>query len=465
MALRRVRAPTTSRRATLCSERGSLLVEVMVGAIVLAIASTAILTGLDGSQDTGRRNKDRSVSATLAQQDIERLRALPITALSNRDQTRTVRVADVDYTVVSKTDWVRDSSGVLSCTDDNTQAEYLKVSSTAHSPASRDYPVEETTLLTPAPGAFGANTGTAAVLLTDRDGNPLENVRVTLSGPSSIAEDTNELGCAIFGYIPSGDYTATVSGGVSWNGEVPPTAEVTVNPGRTSLTQIELDQPGSLRAVFQKPAGSPVAQAALAGRISVAHSKLPGGVKLFPGAAPVSPTTSLAAGNLFPHRDAYGVYAGDCDAHNPAFWNANYFQPTVPGYIVLDPGDFEKSVNVTMPSLRLQVRRSSGSTTWTARIKLRQIDSPAYLPAEPRLTDVDCTAVITSGTTQAGITGTATFNFVLPFGHYRAVADNNTNSGSSRRSAQRDLDLTDPYHELSDITLPSSNSGPANPSW
>ncbi len=39
--------------ARLSSERGSLLVEVMVGAVVLAIATTAILTGLDGSQATG----------------------------------------------------------------------------------------------------------------------------------------------------------------------------------------------------------------------------------------------------------------------------------------------------------------------------------------------------------------------------------------------------------------------------
>jgi type II secretory pathway pseudopilin PulG len=459
--------------ARLSSERGSLLVEVMVGAVVLAIATTAILTGLDGSQATGLRNKDRSVAATLAQQDIERLRSLPITSISNLDETRTVRVGSVDFSVRSKTDWVRDSSGVVSCTDDSTQAEYLKIASTVDSPASRNYPVEETTLLTPAPGAFAANTGTAAVLLTDRDGNPLSGVRVSLAGPSNFSEDTNELGCAIFGYIPSGDYTATASGGVSWNGEVPPSAPVTVNPGRTSLTQIEIDQPGSLRAVFIKPAGSPVTLSARAGRISVAHAKFPNGVKSFPVAGPTTPTTSLVADNLFPHRDAYGVYAGDCEAHNPALWDSNYFRPGVPGYIVLDPGDFEESVNVTMPSLRVQVRRptsgtSSGTGSWTARIKLRQIDSPVYLPSEPLLTDVDCTVVITpsSGTSQAA-SGTvpASFDFVLPFGHYRTVVDNNVNSGSSRRSAQADLNLTDPNHEAALIQLPNSNSGPANPSW
>ena len=132
-------------RIAFAAERGSFLVEVMVGAIVLAITTTAVLSGLDGAQDTGRRNKDRSELSTLAQQDLERLRSIPITSLSNYDETRTVRVATVDYTVHSTTEWVRDASGVVSCTDDNTQAEYMKVSSTVTSPASIDNPVTETT--------------------------------------------------------------------------------------------------------------------------------------------------------------------------------------------------------------------------------------------------------------------------------------------------------------------------------
>ncbi len=60
----------------------------MIGALILAISTVAVLNGLDGAQKTGRVNKERSVSATLAQQDIERLRSYPITALSNFSQTR-----------------------------------------------------------------------------------------------------------------------------------------------------------------------------------------------------------------------------------------------------------------------------------------------------------------------------------------------------------------------------------------
>ncbi len=274
-----------------------MLIEVMVGAIVLAIATAAVLDGIDGAQDTGRRNKERSVSATLAQQDIERLRAMPVTALSNFTQTRNVDMAGVLYTVASRTDWVRDASGVVSCTDDSTQAEYLKIVSTASSPASSDFPVSETTLLTPPPGAFSANVGTAAVKLTDRLGKPLSGVTVRLSGPQSLTGTTNDLGCAIFGHIPTGDYSAEApTGYVSWPGEVPATSSVTVGAGKTNLTNMEIEEPGSLKAIFKVPAGpaqfdNPPPVAARA--ISVAHAKLPGGFKVFRAAIQLRPAEQL----------------------------------------------------------------------------------------------------------------------------------------------------------------------------
>ncbi len=48
---------------------------------MLAITTTAVLNGLDGAQKTGGRNKARSVAAALAEQDQERMRAMPVSDL------------------------------------------------------------------------------------------------------------------------------------------------------------------------------------------------------------------------------------------------------------------------------------------------------------------------------------------------------------------------------------------------
>jgi type II secretory pathway pseudopilin PulG len=354
----------------LSSQQGSLLVEVMVGALVLGITTMAVLSGLDGAQDTGARNKARSEYSALAQQDIERMRSKPITSLSNYSETRLVRVGTVNYTVTSETEWVRDASGVVSCTDDNSQAEYMKVSSSVTSPNdTQRTPTKETTLLTPAPGAFSATSGTAAVLLTDRDGDPISGATVSLAGPGSFSEATNSLGCAIFGYIPSGGYTAQVSAGVTWASEVPATAPVTVNPGRTTLSQIEIDSPASLRARFETPSGA----ATQWSRLTVGHAKLPAGRKIFPSATATALQSSIDAVNLFPHNDAYGVYAGSCLRNNPAYWRSNYYQPGGNGFIELDPADNLKSVDVTLPTLRVNfTKRNLGGSRYMVQVK--QVD-------------------------------------------------------------------------------------------
>ncbi len=418
--------------------------EVMVGALVLGITSLAVLSGLDGAQDSGARNKARSEYSALAQQDIERLRSKPITALSNYDEARTVRVGTVDYTVTSKTEWVRDASGVVSCTDDNTQAEYMKVSSTVTSANdTQAEPTKETTLLTPAPGAFSATSGTGAVLLTDRDGDPIPGVTVTLTGPGSFSETTNELGCAIFGYIPAGGYTAQPSAGVTWASDAPATAPVTVNPGRTTLSQIEIDSPASLRAHFETPSGA----ATQWSRLTVGHAKLPAGRKIFPSATATALQSSIDAINLFPHNDAYGVYAGSCLRNSPAYWRSNYFQPGGNGYIELDPGDSLKSVNVTVPTLTVNFskRNLSGSRY---RVQIKQVDGTGC--TENQVYDLTGGAV-PSDTNEV-------LTFPLPFGRYKVCIDDGFRFRQSSNGTSSSHYPSGPAYADLSTTNPSAHS-------
>jgi Tfp pilus assembly protein PilV len=431
-------ARAVRRRLPFGDERGSFLIEVMVGAIVLAITTTAVLSGLDGAQDTGHSNKNRTEYSTLAQQDIERLRSLPIPALAGLDETRTVTVANVDYTVHSETEWVMDESGTtsdISCTDYNPYAEYLKVSATVTSPAGEDHPVKETTLLTPAPGAFGNNTGTATVLLTNRDGDPLQGISVSLSGPGSYTEATNSKGCAIFRYIPSGAYSAQVSGKAGWSNEVPATAPVTVNTGRTSLTPIEVEDPASLRAHFETPTGISTAWS----RMTLSHAKLPAGFKVYPNDTATAEFSSLDATEVFPHNDAYGVYAGSCEANNPAVWDADYFQPGVNGYIELDPGDNLKSVDVTMPTLTISFTKLASRPRF--HVTATQLDGP------------DCVEIL-GNTFYPSATGTTlettrNFTMSLPFGRYQICIDDGVRRRTSTgypSPASADPSTSSPSH-------------------
>jgi type II secretory pathway pseudopilin PulG len=418
-----------------------MMIEVLAGIVVLGIATAAVLDGLDGAQETGLKNKNRSVAATLAQQDIERIRATPVTSLANLYQERTVDVRGVPYTVVSRTDWVRDETGVVSCTSDETQAEYLKVTSNVTSPASVNAPVRETTLLTPGPGAFSSTAGTAAVQLTDRTGAPITNVPVRLSGPGTQTSRSNDLGCAIFGFVPAGSYVAEVDGWVGWSSNGPSNTEVEVHAGKTSLTHLELERAASLRANFVTPTGAPAAWTA----ISVANAKLPGGAKFFavedpaiPIDADTTPVGSIDGTGLFPFLDGYGVYAGTCRKNNPAFWKPSYFQTSGKGFVLLQPGDVLKDVTVEMPTVSVTATRSTG---FLPRLVIRQTDTQCVQTMYdlPRATGTPATQWIYPAPPNP--VPNPLPGLPLPFGIYSVCVDYH-NGSSFRRRTVTNVDLT-----------------------
>jgi type II secretory pathway pseudopilin PulG len=402
-----------------------VLVEVLVGTVLLALTTAAVLDGLDGAQDVGRKNRDRSAAATLAQQDLERMRALPPAVLADLDQTRTVVVADVPYTVVSKTSWIRDASGEVTCTTDETEAEYLKLSSTVSSPASSDAPVTATSLLTSPPGALGQNQGTATIELADRDGAALTDVSVDLThdtGTGFESKATNAVGCAIFPFVDAGEWTAEVDGGlVTWAGETPARSAVTVASQKTSLTQIELDVPASLRAHFETPGGEQAQWTS----ISVANAKLPNGFKAVTAA---EPSNSRDADDLFPFKDGYGVYAGTCEANNPAHWDPDYFATSGVGFANPEPGELLEPVRVVVPQIEVTVTRMNGSTAnpfSQARVYVKERDNA--LQCTEVIENVSAPALTTNGYSSY------TFTVAVPFGNYEVCAATRTTSSSSWR--------------------------------
>jgi type II secretory pathway pseudopilin PulG len=414
-----------SFRSRLRAERGSMLIEVMVGAVILAIATTAVLDGLDGAQGTGARNKARSVAAALAEQDQERLRALPPTQLPGLADTRTVTVRGVDYTVKSTATWVVDSGGVVSCTNNARTTASVKIVSEVTSRATRGV-VDEASLVTPPPGTHGPGEGTIVVQIVDRDQEPWQGVTVRLTGTASHTATTNEFGCAAFPFIPVGPYTAEVGalGLVGWGGESPVTKGTSATEGKTTLVKLELDAPTAFRVRFDTRIGNTTV-AAKGQWATVGNAKLPAPFERTFQASPAgAPNTFVDAAGLYPFLDGYNVYAGPgqdrgaayCPTNNPSRApNTGALAP-----ITVIPGGTTSTQSVTarVPSINIHVVRANGSTAGTnARVFIKSADgcSTTY----PFQTSANTTAGGSAALPEPG----------FPYGSYRLCAQTSATAG------------------------------------
>src|SRR4051794_24243089 len=113
------------------SEQGSMLVETLVGAVLVAIIAAAFFTALTGSSRVSGISKARAISASLAQDDQERLRSMPVVSLSTVNGTTTKTVAGVKYDVTSNAEWIADATqSNTDCTSNGAAADYLRITST-----------------------------------------------------------------------------------------------------------------------------------------------------------------------------------------------------------------------------------------------------------------------------------------------------------------------------------------------
>jgi Tfp pilus assembly protein PilV len=349
-------AAWTAAGCRLRSERGSALIEVMVGAVVLSIATVGLLNGIDGAQSAGAKNKARSIAAALAEQDIERMRAMKATQLAGYTNTNTVTVRGVDYTIVSKGSWAVDSGGPISCSNISRTAANIRIVSEVTSNATKGV-VDQVSLVTPPPGTYAAGEGRAIVKVQDRNGDPVQGMTVNLTGTATLSGTTNSLGCAVFAFIPVGNYTANPVGlgYVDWDGNATPSKSLTVNQSQSTAVNFEMDNAATIQAFFDTAVNGVTATTAAESRwLTVANSKLVVGSELFTagGTSPAT-ATQINATSLFPFLDGYSVYPGQCAANAAG---AKTYTPT-PGQIL------STSTNkLRLPSINVRVVTSTSLT-------------------------------------------------------------------------------------------------------
>jgi Tfp pilus assembly protein PilV len=418
-------------------QAGFALIETIVSALLLVVVALAIYSSLDAATQTAGANKGRTVASALAEQDQERMRGLAIAELSNLRSQQTITVGGADYTVDSRAEWVRDSaSATESCTDSGTQADYVRITSTVTSGiVGKDTrPVTIQGLVSVPVGSFGPNQGTLAIKVIDRDGNPVKAMGVTGSGPSALSDVTNDLGCAVFGFIPTGTYTAQLNrtGWVDIARQQISRQDATVAAGAVVTKTMQYDEAAKISATFIDSSGVAVNTAGDT-KLRMTNPAVPTG---FPDTDVAAGQPGAAVTSLFPFNSAYIVYAGSCDKANPGL----YSQPGASK--LLNPAE-NWTPQLRLPTVKVTVKNSSGPMA-NAPVRVRLTGTAAGCTGDQAL--VDPTTTNASGVVSVP----------MPYGTYDVCARSGSETG-------RVLAVANTAAAGTPLPLPSITIGPSGP--
>jgi Tfp pilus assembly protein PilV len=352
-----------SRDCRFVSEQaGVTIVEVLVASILVVLVSLGALGAVDAAHRTSAEERHRAQAHGMAEADQARMRSMRISDLSNLNQTRTVYEGGTPYTVVSRGDFVTDSTGTASCDEGTASADYIKITSTVSWPSKGSRPsVVAESIVSPPSGSIIPDRGALAIEVVDAEGNGIPNVGISGTGAGSFSGATGSTGCAIFGNLPEGDYTLSVSGVaagfVDRDGNPPDNHPTSVIGESTVTVVLQYAQPGSIAVNFTTRVGGTLV-AARADSVMVFNTGM-ATPKRF--GTPGTATTSITASQLYPFTTPDAVYAGTCEGDNP---NPNDDEPPpVPQATadVIVPAGGSAAATIQLPALFLTVRSGTSS--------------------------------------------------------------------------------------------------------
>jgi hypothetical protein len=408
-------------RGKVAAEDGFAMMEVLVSAAVLVLVVLGILAGLDAVSRAAGGNQARTVAATLAELDQERLRSLPTGDLDKLDElessTRQVKVEKVDYTIKSEATWVTDTTGTeISCSLVPGEGAYLRITSTVTSPmtGAAVKPVVLSSIVAPRPGK-----GTLTAMVKRAAGTPVPGMGVQAVGPTPATKQTNKEGCAVFDESEAGSYVLKLntSGWVDRDGITATEKGATVSAGNLTTVEMLYDQKSSINvAVKTKRPGAGTELSDRSTGVIAAHTGMSTGFKLVSAAAPGA--SSFLFDPMFPFTTPYQLYSGSCIGNDPTKYIANYFATRTTSTAQLTPAGPAVNADVLEPAIDV-----------TAKLGIVNV-SGANVYAYP--TTPGCsTARIDLGQTASN--GKVT-NPGLPFGTYDVCADYPTSGVRTRVS-------------------------------
>jgi len=409
------------------SQSGGALIEIMMSALLVALAATAVFKGIDGATATSGQSKSRAVAVTLAQEDQERMRSMDPRKLSSYTLGPVSKVVNnVEYKVTSTGSYVSDRGDSESCTKGDGRVTYVKINSKVEWPDMRSSKPVQASSIVAINNAY--SKGSLAIKIVDRTGlTGVPDVPVTIDPPVSLTKNTNENGCVVFDGLDAGQYFGQFSkaGYVDPNGDnvVRPDNGWNVTTGSTSISTYQYDRAGSINFAFdtkyQTNAAWDVTSTPAGTAVTLIHQNIPGpptqGVKT---ADVVVGSTGLNFTSLFPFTTPYTAFAGKCVSGAPAWTTPN--SATV-------PSNGSVALKLRMPAIGVRVQRNGGTPSSTAEVTVRP-STGTCVPVR-----ILPNATSTNSYTTAPTSSTAS-TYAFPPGSYIVCADDNTSTGSARKA-------------------------------
>lgn len=302
------------------SEGGFILIEILVSALVLVIASAGVVMVLQTTVRSQAAERHASEAYSLAQEDQARLTTMRVEDLWSLNETRTITLNQTQFKVHSTGAAINDITSAPSCGEGTYKVNYVQVSSAVTwTGMSSDEKARIVSKLSPSKGSISPGQGSLAVSVTSQAQAPMAGVQI--SGGNGLINGTTEAsGCAIFPNLPSGTYTLTASGEaaglVNPEGKSSESKAVSVVGGDTRREIFQFDRPGTIPVEFKYRVGSEEKfLPSSADSVVVNHSLLPA-ARIF-GTPGGTRFPTVEATKLFPFSSAYTVYAGSCASNNP----------------------------------------------------------------------------------------------------------------------------------------------------
>jgi type II secretory pathway pseudopilin PulG len=347
------------------AEEGFILIEILVSALVLVIASAGVVMLLQTTIKAQGEQRHSSEAYALAQEDQARLASMRLGTLNHLDESRPITLNKTQFTVHSLGVFVNDKTSTISCVKGSSSADYVQITSIVTWPGMKsEEKAKIVSILSQSNGSLDPNNGTLAVSVTNEALEPMANVRVYGESTGGGAFDgyTDAAGCASFPDLPapvtSSNYALTANaeaaGLVNKDGKSSEQKTVGVKAGETENVALQFDRPGTIPLNFKYRVASTGTFATATADSVVAYNSMmttakvagtPGGIR----------EATVNATPLFPFTSAYTLYPGSCASNNP---NTEGKNPAGVATIVAPRGATTAPVTVQLPALELSVKKS-----------------------------------------------------------------------------------------------------------